>query len=300
MTSAPPLGIPQRPTGSSGKHFITQAILRRFVGSAGDRLAYYDIERHICRPVGPDRAGQYEKLVVFDEHVAEDLWRVAEERLPEAYRAIEDRSLFDKPELVALLKDSIALHWARSPHARDRSDANFARVKEAQANWWLANRSSDLARWFQERHSGIIPTGPGALRITIQELQATSTEIVNSGLWFSKRVPQFFETARMLAASRPLTVVHAADADFVLGDVPVVLLGHPKTDGPEVAFGDAESALLPIDPHYLLVIGEGEGWAKFGRAEVEDVNKRQLRSARRYVYFQPGSTNTVIECPRRP
>lgn len=300
MTSPPPPAIPQRPTGSSGKHFITQAILRRFVGAAGGRLAYYDVERRVCGPVGPDGAARYEKLVLFNEHVAEKLWRLAEDRMPEAYLAIENRSLFDKPELVALLKDCIALHWARSPHARDRSDANFARVKEAQANSLITNWPNDLARSFQERHGGIIPVGPGGLRMIIEELQAPLTADVESGRWFSGRVPRFFERARMLAASRQLTVVVAIDGDFVLGDVPVVLLGHSKTDEPEVAFGEAELALLPIDPHYLLVLGAGDGWAEFDRAQVEEVNKCQVQWARRYVYFQPGSTTAVIDCPRRP
>ncbi|HLY13353.1 MAG TPA: DUF4238 domain-containing protein [Candidatus Limnocylindrales bacterium] len=280
---------------AQGKHFLSRALLKRFeepvargTGRPQLLIAVVDVDTGRSHLKGKDGCGRYEELVKFDQDVAETHWGELENRLHPVYEALADGSLLSHPELVATVRDLVALHWARNPEMRLRSDATLGVVAARQRAEMIAQEPDKLAKLFYEQH-GIHAAGREALEMAVRAAQEPMHEVVRSGQWFSVRVHHFYERARELLVNRELLLVRAGEGEFVLGDAPVVLTGPSDTNSPDVAIAAATDVRMPIDPRWMVILGDRPGTVTYSLDEVLDANSTQVGKARRHTYMRPGS-----------
>ncbi len=62
----------------------------------------------------PGAVGKLENFVKIDSRETEQLWGLTEQDLPAAIKAARTRRVLQNPKHVAVIKDAIALHFARS------------------------------------------------------------------------------------------------------------------------------------------------------------------------------------------
>src|ERR1700745_134527 len=103
---------PKRP----GQHVVSQVILRRFLGPTpqGDRLLSYNLQYGSAKLRGTQRVGMLEHFVEIDSEKTARLWGRTDQDLPAAIDAAHTRRVLQAPKHVAVIKDAIALHFARS------------------------------------------------------------------------------------------------------------------------------------------------------------------------------------------
>jgi hypothetical protein len=108
-----PGGPQNNPTAD--QHTITETLLGRFADASSGKLKAYYLpwRREYDNP--PSRVGRVKKYIKYDPQMYEDYWNAeVENHLPTAFAAVDNGTIFDHPDLVKVLKDCIALHWARS------------------------------------------------------------------------------------------------------------------------------------------------------------------------------------------
>lgn len=100
----------------SGKqHVLSQVLQRRWASPPCKLIAVVDVSTgQVNDQRGPGGAGWEKDFIEHDPDVAEQLWKTVEDDLPSAF-ALLDRDDLAVPDRQAdLIRDCIALHWARS------------------------------------------------------------------------------------------------------------------------------------------------------------------------------------------
>jgi hypothetical protein len=98
------------------QHVVSQVLLRQFTIpiKSGDRLSAHSLQFGKSKLRAPRGVGKLEHFVKIDSQETEDLWGQTEQHLPAALAAARTRRIFANPKHVAVIKDAIALHFARS------------------------------------------------------------------------------------------------------------------------------------------------------------------------------------------
>ena len=133
----------RRPTDNPTKdvHTVTKCLLARFADAETGKLKAYHVPRGLPgrreydNP--PSRVGRVPKYMKFRPQEHEDRWNAeVENHLPVAFAAVDDGTILDRPGLVSVLKDCIALHWARSAAYKQAHEERFRTVTEQQKRLW--------------------------------------------------------------------------------------------------------------------------------------------------------------------
>lgn len=272
-------------------HTVTEVLLGRFTDPATGKLKAYYLPR--CREYDnpPSKVGRVFEYFKHDVQTHEKFWSdEVETFLPAAFEAVDDGTILNRPDLVKVLKDCIALHWARSAAYKDAHERLFKDVTEQQKREWFAKYKPTLASAFYDRY-GLYPAGDQALA-HINDLIHEAPKIVTSGEWFPKRVRENFNVARNRFADSKLEVARPpVGSQFLIGDCPALSL---KTDGgnlyAKVPIFEAGTIALPIGPHHSIGLGKGEDkWIDLDEATVEKLNTIQVDVALSWVMYHPSS-----------
>lgn len=109
------------------QHVVSRALLRRFLGptNQGDRLLAYNLRFGGANLRTPRAVGKLENFVKIDSQETERLWGLTEQDLPAAIDAARTRRVLRDLKHVAVIKDAIALHFARSLDTLESADQNW-------------------------------------------------------------------------------------------------------------------------------------------------------------------------------
>ena len=180
------------------QHVVSQALLRRFCipTSQGDRLLSYNLQFGGTRLLPTRQVGKLENFVKIDSEETEQLWARTEQELPAAIDAARTRRVLRNPHHVEVIKDAIALHYARSLDTLESADRiwqdGLARARAA----FLANRQS-LEQLFYLKH-GYVASGSAVAEEITNALLKTTKDLYDSGAAFRLRVADVFEEARRI------------------------------------------------------------------------------------------------------
>lgn len=103
-----PEGVPVK------QHVVSQVLRRRFVDPSTGLLAVYDLIEGTERLLPPQVVGFVRGFIRRDAAEAERLWQQTERRLSKVFAAVDDHTILEEPDLLDVLRDAIAMHWARS------------------------------------------------------------------------------------------------------------------------------------------------------------------------------------------
>ncbi|WP_328753030.1 DUF4238 domain-containing protein [Streptomyces sp. NBC_00285] len=139
------------------------------------------------------------------------------------------------------------------------------------------------------RVTGLHLTGSDSLGAFAERLIDRSAVVRDheSGKIFRTSIEDMFHKVRAMASTWRLEVLMPETGQFLIGDNPAVTLCRDGTNTSYgVAFGDANTLVLPIGPGHLLALGPENAMGTVPRSVVDELNTVQVHAADRYVYMQ--------------
>ena len=287
----------------SGQHVVSQSLLKFFYGptTQGDRLLSYDLRYGSAKLRSAASVGRIKDFVKIDSEETENLWGRTERYLPDAIRAARTRRIFRHPEHVAVIKDAIALHFARSLDVLDSADLNWQQTLARARTAYLADRGA-LEELFYRKH-GYYAGGPTVHEQVAADLLCIPKALYESGAAFRLRVVDVFEEARRMAAAAGLEIIWPKSGHFLIGDVPAVSIDSARRAlgiRGGVPFGDATSVILPLGPTRLAALGREDRFEAVPAAAVRFTNSLQIEMAHKYVFMRPGTRLESFVAAQRP
>jgi hypothetical protein len=288
------------------QHTISKALLSRFTevldSRSGRQLIHFHLEPRSWEPKAPRAVGFITDFVKIDSRATEALWQEVEDRLPEVIDAAEDGSILGKPEQLTLLRDAVALHFARSPSTRDLHEQLFQDLFDRAVD----SMAATPAAWpycdeaFRRAHGGVHPPATAEGHRQGAELfYAGVRRTFEEGVPFRFRVESLFEKVREIfrgGGVELLRVPPSRNTEFLISDAGALAvdLGRDAVGFREgVTLGGAPTVLLPLGPRLLVALGPRDQIADAPEETVERVNRLQLRAAHASVYFRPGALGSV-------
>ena len=281
--------MPPRIQITDGQHLVTRQLLRGFADGRG-QLAV--LERpHMSRKLKTHGAGVFKaKFDAYDSQGAEDRWNKLESRFGPALAKVRARTALADPEVVASLKDLLALHWARSRAIMVAREPLVAQLVADHKNDMLSERPDLLAQALRTE-VGVDPTGPGALQ-WMNERAHDEVVAANRSKWDSDRNPINFVAARTHFERFHVQIGYSDDNNLLIGDAPVITTSRRKPGaGPHqgVALRDADHVAMPIAPNIILSLGPAPSETSLTPDVVDWYNSQQWASYIDWIAALPKS-----------
>jgi Protein of unknown function (DUF4238) len=286
--------VPAAAQNEPDQHIVSKVILKQFTGPWGTKgellLASLNVrhpERKIVRG-GPARFGKIPNYLRFASSSAEALWGATETRLHEPLEAIKRDDRIVDPSHEAVIRDAIALHFIRSIPTAALHQTTWRERREAARQQWRDN--PDMLRWIHVNVFGWWTDDPARLELALGEFYRPVDELVSSDAIFRVSLEDRFQRARDGFQTFELKVLASPHREFLIGDVPVLAMreGHGGLgifDG--VGLANADEIVLPLTPHHVAVLGQGNQSREATAEEVDRYNSLEVRLAYRFVYFTP-------------
>ena len=276
-----------------GQHVVSKVLLRQFTVPTkdGERLLAHSIQYGKSKLRAPKGVGKLENFVKIDSQETEDLWGQTERHLPEALAAARTRRIFANPKHVAVIKDAIALHFARSLELLQAHAMIWEHGLERTRQQYIADEAA-MSTLFYKRYGLFPPSARTAGEIISSQLLAETRQLYESGVIFRLRVVDMFHAARQLAARAGLEIIRPASGEFLIGDVPAIPIDATRQalgvmGG--VPFADASTVILPLGPKRLAALGRTDAFRSVPASFVRQLNAFQIMKAQTYVFMRPGS-----------
>jgi hypothetical protein len=281
-----------------GQHVITRKIVKRFSAHSGDdagKIAFVCLEYpHVLqKPRGPRGCGKIENFVTIASASMERRWQNTETKLHDALQAVDDGTILQSQRHAATIKDTIALHYARSLAVREVNRWLWQWLVPQQRTQWLTDPilRQLLIREFYRRH-GLLPGGLQALEELLDDAMASSIETGSSGAQFRESIESTHSQAMAWVNKHELEILTPGSGEFLIGDVPVLTVRHDThlvgVHG-GIALGDAHAVFMPLGPRHIASVVSSSRTAELTPELVCHLNALQVRGAMKYVYMRPGS-----------
>lgn len=282
---------------TSRQHLISQVLLKEFTApepkGGSQQLLPFDLHnpQRVHKRMPTSRCGWVKNFVAVDSPSVEALWGDVERRVPAALAAVHAGTPFADALHMDVLRDLVVLHYIRSLHYRDVHSDSVERARARLLAKVLIQYPEQL-RLEALRETGLHLSGPAALGAFAERLIERSTVMHDreSGKLFRTSIEDTFHKMRDLASTRRLEVITPETGQFLIGDNPALTLrvkGNRNFYG--MAFGDAQTLLLPIGPRHMLSLGTEDVRLTVPQSFVDRLNAVQVHAAYRYVYMHPES-----------
>lgn len=293
---------PEAAENIPGQHTVTQALLRRFtISMPGNQYALCRIDLAQAPGRGktktPSVVGKIENFVPYASASMEKYWSKIEKPFPEAFAALDDRTLFDpgQERALSVVRDAAALHFVRSAAAKRNHFASFDEALTGEKEFWR-RRPLDLCRWYY-RETGLY-VGPGAIEMIIERLLKNQVERVRSGATLREQMENLFERVRTVLEYFAVEIWTPApgSGEFLIGDAPAVTCdphsGRVGLAAGVALLGDDVSLVLPLGPGHLARLHRGPetGFREIPADEAEKVNAAQILAAESESFARPGTS----------
>ncbi len=277
------------------QHLVSKVLLKRFTApgsrGSGPQLYPFDLrhphQQHKLK--GPAGCGWADNFVPFASGTLEDLWARTEQNLPRAFAALDGGRILEETEHHPVLRDFLALHWVRSHFYRDTFNRIFTEFRANSRRWFLTD-GQELIRAAALQEYGLHITGPDGMQHMVDDLLRPTDELFASGALLRIRMEEMFHKVRNRIAASGLAIHSPESGELLIGDTPAqtVRFEHGKPVF-GMALGDATSMVIPLGPKHLLSLGREHTLGVLNEAGRESMNRLQVLSAVRYVYYRPGS-----------
>ena len=271
-----------------GQHTVSRVVLRQFAMGRNKSLTVYDRTKGRVFRTGPGAVFKCSKFIAHDAQEAENRWGLVETRLPKAYLAVESRQALEDPATLDILRDVLALHWARSPATRALHEKVGDEVlRESRLSY--ARQPEVLRQLFRARTGGLHPGGIEALQWVNEDLHRIPPDTMNR--FFAERNAVHYQQAREYFARFQIQIGYASQGEFLIGDAPVVTLKHGHNGrGPHqgVPLLEADEVVMPISPDVVIGLARQAEVITLTPEQVTRVNEYQWQSFIRYIGCRPG------------
>lgn len=272
------------------EHVISRVVLRRFANHSRGPVTCLDLDTLVAHTDRVERVGGVRDLAGMSGVDLENIWSdEVETRLPHAFTLLDAGTLLESPVAIETVKKAIALHWARSftttlileqirpEYAKRIADRLLERFSPAEATQALV---------------GVAVIGSDAEVLARRQIAARFSQHLRDKGFIGQQFLTHFRTAQEKVAPFALEIWRAADAEFLLADIPVVTWDK-DTDQVGVlngaAWNRADVVFMALGPRHLVALAKQPSWQDADARRVETLNSMQIRGAYREVFLRPGS-----------
>lgn len=281
------------------QHVVSRAVLKNFSfkgTKGGDFLIPYNVRaKRESDPLGLRGCGKIPHFIRYASKSLEDLWKSSvEDHLHRVSASIRDRSILDKPDLVTVIKDCIALHLARSPWYLEVHSASIDEAQRKLKPELIARFKAPLSRLFFAKY-GFYPAGDEALESVVDEFFADWRQDNSDGLMERQDIEQAFERIRGAFSLLEINVLFApSGSEFLISDVPAFTYVFDATGKRfariRKAVGDSNGVGMPIARDCFVMTSPNLGMGEASVDFVDYLNAVQMEIAYEHVYYRQGSS----------
>jgi hypothetical protein len=283
----PEQGVPRR------QHTVSQGILRQFTDSLTGQLEAFHLVHEKPYPKYPVQVGFVWNFVDYEQSVTEQKWQTTEARFPALFTALNDRTLLEKPDMVQLAKEVIALHVVRSLTRRAVHEVVALRAREDLLRD-LRQNPQDLALAFLRR-TKLYPAGPEALEAQAQMDADRAVANLDTPAFWHSRLMANIDELNLFLSHTSIQVFEAGDGcgEFMIADDPAPplmagYLGLGPLSG--VSYDKTTTIALPVSPRFTIALIEQPEWQQATPEVVHFLNCVQLSNAKERVFYNPHSS----------
>jgi hypothetical protein len=144
----------------------------------------------------------------------------------------------------------------------------------------------EMLQWIHVNVFGWWTTDPARLELALDEFSRPVDELVSSGAIFRVSLEDRFQRVRAGFQAFDIKILALHQPEFLIGGVPALAMreGHG---------GLGIFVVMPLTPHHVAVLGQGDQSRQATADEVDRYNTLQVRLAYRYVYFQPTANSKI-------
>lgn len=280
------------------QHVVSRAVLKNFSfkdANGGDALIPYNVRaKRELRALGIGGCGKIQHFIRYASQSLEDLWKSSvEDHLHQVSASIQDRSILNKPELVTVVKDCIALHLARSPRYLEIHSASLDKAERRLRPEAIARFKEPLSRLFFAKH-GLHPAGNEALESILDEFFAAWRQANSDGLMERQDIEEAFERIRGTFAPLQIHVRLAPPkSEFLISDAPAFTYlfdaSWQKFAKIQGAIGDSNGVGMPIARDCFVTTDPDLRMDEVTAEFVDYLNTVQMKIAYEHVYYRRGS-----------
>lgn len=258
--TVPSTTIPQPP---AKQHLISRVLLKQFsTHGPNPQLRSFDLDHGKSKLRAPGAVGWRASFIEHEPEQVERVWQKTEDGLYRAFTAVVSGTILHDRASVDCLKRAIALHFLRRDVIKEIARATHARALEG------IRAPHDF--------DGIPAVFEAVVRAQLDESRTAD---------FASEMQQHFLKSGSTAARGFLEIYHSRDVPLVIGDSAVISF-HGSQPG-YVPFANAETHVLPIGRHHLIALGPADTMAELPPETAHYLNRLQIQSARRHVFFHP-------------
>lgn len=187
-----------------------------------------------------------------------------------------------------MIRDAVALHFIRSIPTAALHQTTWRERRETARQQWRDNPEmlqrihvSVFGWWTDDR---------ARLELALDEFYRPVDQLVSSDAIFRVSLEDRFQRVQIGFQAFDLKILSSPDQEFLIGDVPVLAMREGRGglgifDG--VGLANADEIVLPLTPHHIAVLGQGDQSREASAQEVDRYNTLEVKLAYRYVYMQP-------------
>lgn len=278
------------------QHLVTRSILKNFsvhtqsgyqlreFGLATGLKAHLTSVKHACT---------VQNFVKLDSQRSEDHWGRFETRFPEAIASAENSTLFSRPDLIEVIKNLLALHFARSYEIQ----VAIQNVRGPGISDFMTAVGLDDA-WLTQAHLDRFGFEVTDLAVARERLEEAVSQEFNShtesGVYFRLRIPDYLQRAREIITNSKLQILRpSSDEDeFLIGDNPLITPDTIRSrlgilDG--LPIGNAATVIMPLSPKLSVALARQNSEEIVNEDLVRELNRFQMQKAKKSVFFCPGA-----------
>jgi hypothetical protein len=129
------------------------------------------------------------------------------------------------------------------------------------------------------------------------EAETIATEIydesianIEASAFSADSMLELYDDARRVVAAAGLEIGIAAEGEFLIGDAPAQT--HPRGPGGigplrGTPWRGAGTISMPIGRRHVLALGRRDAYVSLDRAHVDELNRRQILTAHRFIAWHP-------------
>jgi hypothetical protein len=269
-------------------HLVSRVVLRAWAGDDG-QFVRYDLRSGKSKLSGPDGMGFTRALSLDEAPAFESTWSGFENAWPKARDAVEDGSALGDPAVVAVLRECIAVHIARTHDFLLVHEETIRRAVEESAGSIAEN--PEVAAIYRERY-GEDAAGEEELRDLARGLLEEAASEVEASSFTADSIVEAYEEARRIVENKGIEIYQASDGEFLIGDAPAQTVGDTLEElGPleGVSWSQARSVLMPITRRHTIALGPDNCLMTVAREDIDRLNAAQIRAAHAHVAWHPAA-----------
>lgn len=277
------------------QHLVSKALLRQFGGrtAAGLLVGRSALKWGQGKLVAPRSVAKLIDFVQIDSRSTEAVWGKTESNLPSALEAALTGALFADSNKVQTIKDTIALHYARS-YAVIESHNDIWRDGLEAGRQRLRSRPELLDAWSSMKTgASASPASSESREQVLAEVTARARDLHEQGSAFRFSVVGLFESARQLLSGAGLQLLRpATGSELLIGDSPVTTsdaTGRRRGIAEGVPIGSATHVFMPLGPHLGVALAASDQDIQLRSDQVQRLNRWEIEAAHHDVFMRPGS-----------